>query len=198
MKSNQNSWKCGDGWAGSWWRAVVVGWKFLVVLRWKSVGDALTVTGKAKSGVNATRAGTGRPGSPHGRRMGYLPWLILWRLLRQNPRARGEHITSQLSWATAWLLVKRVYSFHVVDELNVFKPLMTGLMVVLLMLFLDGEYGFTSMWSWCYSRECVWNLRIRLCCIASAKWNVSRVALQGFDIGYVIFKVAQFEPIWVA
>ena len=79
--------------------------------------------------------------------------------------------------------------------LNVLKPLMIGLMVVLLMLFLDGEYGFTSIRSWCYSRECIWNLRIRLCCIASAKWNVSRVSLQRFDIGYVIFKVAQFEPI---
>ena len=33
--------------------------EILGMLRWKSVGDALTFTGKAKSGVNATRAGTG-------------------------------------------------------------------------------------------------------------------------------------------
>ena len=32
-----------------------------------------------------------------------------------------------------------------------------------------GEYGFSSMGSWCYSREWVWNLRTRFCCIASGK-----------------------------
>ena len=34
-----------------------------------------------------------------------------------NPRARGEYLSSQLSWVAAWLLVKRVYPVHVVDEL---------------------------------------------------------------------------------
>ena len=32
-------------------------------------------------------------------------------------------------------------------------------------VFLDGENGFTSMES--YSREMVWNLRTKLCCIAN-------------------------------
>ena len=31
--------------------------------------------------------------------------------------------------------------------------------------------------SWCYSREWVWNLRTKLCYIASGKWNVSRFSL---------------------
>ena len=34
-------------------------------------------------------------------------------------------------------------------------------------VFLDGEYGFTSMGSRSYTRELVWNLRTKLCCIAS-------------------------------
>ena len=32
-----------------------------------------------------------------------------------------------------------------------------------------GEYGFSSMGSWCYSREWVWNSRTKFCCIASGK-----------------------------
>ena len=35
-----------------------------------------------------------------------------------------------------------------------------------------------------YSREWVWNLRTKLCCLASEKWNVSRVSLWGFDISF--------------
>ena len=40
---------------------------------------------------------------------------------------------------------------------------MIGLMVVLLMSFWDGEYGFSTVGvSWCYSRECVLNSRAKL------------------------------------
>ena len=38
------------------------------------------------------------------------------------------------------------------------------------------------MGRWCYSREWVWNSRTTLCCIASGKWNVSKVSSQKFDI----------------
>ena len=36
---------------------------------------------------------------------------------RLNLGVRGEHLTSQLSWVTTWLLVIRVYPVHLVDEL---------------------------------------------------------------------------------
>ena len=73
----------------------------------------------------------------------YFWWC--W-LLRLNPRAWGEHITSQLSWAAAWLLVTcDSLVYLVVDELRhcVLWLLMIGLMVVLLMFFWHGEHGFT-------------------------------------------------------
>ena len=31
------------------------------------------------------------------------------------------------------------------------------------------EYGFISLGSWSYSREWVWDLRTKLCCIATGK-----------------------------
>ena len=40
--------------------------------------------------------------------------------------------------------------------------------------------------SWCYSWEWVWNLMTKLCCVASGKWNISRVWLQEFDITYIM------------
>ena len=36
-------------------------------------------------------------------------------------------------------------------------------------VFLNGEYGFTSMGSYCYYTEWVWNLLTKLCYIASGK-----------------------------
>ena len=60
-------------------------------------------------------------------------------------------------------------------------------MVVLLRFFIHGEYGFSSMGSWCYSREFVWNLKTKLCHITSGKGTVSSVLLQEFDIRYIIF-----------
>ena len=129
--------------------------------------------------------------------------MVLWKLLNTlgsmfracglfqlNPEARGEYLTSRLSWPATWLLVTRVYPTYLVDELRpcVLRPLIIGLMVVLLtFFFLNGEYGFTSMGSWCYSTEWVWNLKKKLCSIASGKWNDSRVSLQGFDIRYIMF-----------
>ena len=53
--------------------------------------------------------------------------------------------------------------------------------------FTCGEYGFGSMGSSFHSREWVWNLKTKLCCIASGKWDISRVSLQGFGIRYVMF-----------
>ena len=60
-------------------------------------------------------------------------------------------------------------------------------------VFLNGEYGFTSMRSRCQSMEWVWNFRTKLCSIASGKRNGSRVSLQGFDIRDIMFYVNQFE-----
>ena len=37
------------------------------------------------------------------------------------------------------------------------------------------------------STEWIWNLRTKLYFIASGKWNVSRVSLQGFGIRYIMF-----------
>ena len=66
--------------------------------------------------------------------------------------------------------------YLVVDESRprpcVLWPLMIGLMLVLLTFF-DMVSMVFSIVSWCYSREWVWNLRTKLCCIASVKWNVS-------------------------
>ena len=45
----------------------------------------------------------------------------------------------------------------------------------------NGEYDFSPMDSWFYSREWVWNLRTKLCCIASGKRNGSSVSLQKLD-----------------
>ena len=105
-----------------------------------------------------------------------------------KPRARGEHLTSQLSWAAVWLLVtcgSPVYL--VVDELRPFVlwPLLLGLNGSV-EVFFDMVSMVLLIGSWCYSREWAWNLRTKLCCIALAKWNASRVSLQGFDITYII------------
>ena len=47
---------------------------------------------------------------------------------------------------------------------------MIGLMLVYVdVLFTCGECGFNSLGSWPYSREWVWNLGTKVCCIASGK-----------------------------
>ena len=121
-------------------------------------------------------------------------WIAL-----AKPWAWGEHLISQLTWAAAcWQLAIRIFPVNLVDEFNscVLWPLMIELMVVLFNAFLDGEYGFTSIGSWCCSREWVlvilfdifldgeygftsieswcyrgwgWNLRTKVCFIASAQ-----------------------------
>ena len=109
-------------------------------------------------------------------------------LLRLISRAWGEHLTSQLSWAAAWLLVTCISPIYlVVDEFSpcVLWPLMIGLMVVMLTFFHMVSMVLLTG-SWRYSREWVWNLRTKLRCTASGKWNVNRVSLQGFDISYVL------------
>ena len=53
--------------------------------------------------------------------------------------------------------------------------------------FTYDEYGFSSMGSWCYSAEWIWNSRKKLCFIASGEWNASRVSHQEFDIRYIKF-----------
>ena len=42
-------------------------------------------------------------------------------------------------------------------------------MVVLLTFFLHGEYGFSSVGNYCYSREWLWNSRAKVCCMALGK-----------------------------
>ena len=51
--------------------------------------------------------------------------------------------------------------------------------------FEHGEYGFSSMGSWCYCGEWVWNSTTKLCCLALGEWNASIVSLQEFDIRYM-------------
>ena len=64
---------------------------------------------------------------------------------------------------------------------------MIGLMIVLDAFLTYGEYGFSSMGSWSYSKECAWDLRTKLCCVTSGKGNIRRVTLQKFDIRYIMF-----------
>ena len=75
-------------------------------------------------------------------------------LLPLNLGAWEEHLNSQMTWAAAWLLVIRICPVYLVDDISpcVLWPLMIELMVVLFDVFLDGEYGFASTGSWCYSR----------------------------------------------
>ena len=51
-------------------------------------------------------------------------------LLRLNPGARGELLTSQLSWVAAWILVTRVFPVYVVKDCcyirGVYKSLVGG------------------------------------------------------------------------
>ena len=135
--SSCTSWPCFQGWSGGVCQAAGI------------IID-----------VQVARVGTWQPGSPHGSRMGYLQWLISCGLLRLDPGAWGEHLTSQLPWETAWLLVicgSPVYL--VVAEFSncVLWPIMIELMVVLLTFFFVVSV-VPLVGSWCYSRELVSNL----------------------------------------
>ena len=65
---------------------------------------------------------------------------------RLKPRARGEYLTSQLSWAAAWLLVTYGSPLHlVVDEL--LRPFV----LCSLMIKLSGSLDvFLTWWVWFY------------------------------------------------
>ena len=115
LSIGNNEVKVGDGGVCSCWWTAVAGWYFLVVPVWKSIGDGLTR--EIELVELAARAGTWWSESRHGRRMGYLPWLISCRLLRLILEARGKHLTSHFSWIAAWLLVTRVRSVYLVNEL---------------------------------------------------------------------------------
>ena len=118
-------WKCGDGGVASCSWTDVAGWYLLLVAVWNLL--EICLLGKL-SRLPTAKPGTWRPGNPHGSRMGYLPWLMSYRLLRLNLGAGGEHLTSQLSWIAAWLLVTRVCPVYLVDELALLccKPLWLG------------------------------------------------------------------------
>ena len=98
----------------SYWRIVsCVSWP---CFQGKSGGD-YDATGIAIC-VLLARARIWRPRSSHKSRMEYLPWIMSSWLLRLNPEVRGEHLTSQLSWVAAWLLVTPVCSSNLVKELS--------------------------------------------------------------------------------
>ena len=114
--------------------------------------------------------------------------ILFCGLLPLNRRAWGEHLTSQLSWVASCLLVARVCPVYLVVEFSpcVLRPLMIGLIVVLLTFF-----WMVSMVLLLWGVDTIlgngWNLRTKLCCIASGTWNVSTVSLQGFDVRYAMF-----------
>ena len=37
-------------------------------------------------------------------------------------------------------------------------------------VFLHGEYGYSSVAGYCYSREWLWNTMSKICCMASGKF----------------------------
>ena len=118
----------------------------------------------------------------------------------RNARGASHQPANQLTWAAAWLLVMPICPDYLVGEFSpcVLRPLTIDLMVVLFDDFLDGDYGFTSIGSWCYSMGWVWNLRTKGCCMASGKWNVSRVSLQGFDVSYAIYLINYLKCVLMA
>ena len=64
------------------------------------------------------------------------------RLLRLNPGARGEHLTSQLTWEAAWLLVTRIFPIYLADE---FSPCVLWLLMIELMVVLFDAFLMVSM-----------------------------------------------------
>ena len=68
----------------------------------------------------------------------YFWWC--W-LLQLNPKARGEHLSSQLSWVAAWLLVTRVCPVYLVEERCYF-----GVVYLLLGAWWAGKSGRVVSW----------------------------------------------------
>ena len=59
-------------------------------------------------------------------KLGVFGFICIYRrLLWLNPGARGEHLTSEISWVTAWLLITSVCPVYFVDGLVLvfFTPL---------------------------------------------------------------------------
>ena len=48
---------------------------------------------------------------------------------------------------------------------------------------MHSESGFSSMGSWCYCREWLWNSRKKLSWITFGEWNASRVLQQDLILG---------------
>ena len=93
----------------------------LVTNRWVHVYPGLVSMGEVEEVTRLlesqlARARTWRPRSSRKSRMDYLPWLMSCWLLRLNPGARGEHLTNQLSWVAARLLITRVCPVYLVKE----------------------------------------------------------------------------------
>ena len=77
------------------------------------------------------------------------------RLLRLNLGVQEEHLTSQLSWVIISRTCLPCPPSRWVLSPCILYPLTIGLKVVLSTFFMHGEYGFSPMGSWCYSREWV-------------------------------------------
>ena len=99
---------------------------------------------------------------------------------RLKPGTRGKHLSSQFSWAAAWLLVTCSSSIYlVVDELRpcVLWPPMIGLGGSVAVF--DMVNMVLLIGSWCYSRKWVWKVKdkIMLYCFGEV------ICKQGFATG---------------
>ena len=103
------------------------------------------------------------------------------RKVNENVMARKLQFCKllRLPWTAVWLLV--ICGTPVYLVVAEFSPCVTpydwangGSVDVFFMVSMVPLVG-----SWCYSREWVWNLRTKLCCIAPGKWNVSTTSVVG-------------------
>ena len=97
------------------------------------------------------------------------------------------YLVDKLSWVSYKGLFDRV-AYGILSNINgggatprryVECLWMIGLMVVMLMVFFQVWWvgvGVSSLGNWSYSKECVWNLRTKLCCNVPGKWNVVQIA----------------------
>ena len=119
---------CGDHWI-----FIVMIWLVLIRVENKEIsywqmGSCVSWScfqGRSEGGYGVTgiavcvqlwRAEAWWPRSSHKSRMGYLPSLLSWWLLRLNFGVRSEHLISQLSWVAALLFVTRVCHVYLVKE----------------------------------------------------------------------------------